>query len=102
MRVANVGLAAFWFVSVPLLEISIVPVTAKVEGMVKLQAAVPSPKTIFALLPDTVQAAPIVGVALFLILKVCPSVTKSGGFVPVPSVLVPQVDVKSKLPVDFE
>ena len=70
--------------------------------MVKLHALVPSPTTTFELVPETVQAAPMVGVALFLILNTCPSQVKLVGLVPLPSVLVPQLLSTSKFPVDFE
>ena len=90
-------------VIVPLFDTSVaVDVTTNVEGTVKLQAFVPLPTMIFDPAPDTVQDAPIVGVALLRMLKVLPGVVKSGGLLPLPSVLVPQLVKTSKLPVDFE
>ena len=68
-NVPNVGLLVLVLVSVAFALTSTVPETAKPDGMVKLQAFVPSPITILELEPETVQAAPMVGVALFLILK---------------------------------
>jgi hypothetical protein len=68
---------------------------------VKLHAFVPSPTTILDPVPDTVQLAPIVGVALLRMLKVEFPDVKLAGCAPDPSVLVPQELVNSKFPVDL-
>jgi hypothetical protein len=77
-------------------------VTTNVEGTVKLHAFVPSPTTIFEPVPETVQDAPMDGVALLRMLKVTPFDVKFAGAVPVPSVFEPQFDKVSRLPVDLE
>ena len=82
---------------------STVPVTLKEEGIVKLQALVPLPTIIFEPVPDTVQSAPIVGVALFRILKIWLSAVKLAGCDP-PAKVISSVQLpgSSRLPVAFE
>ena len=98
----NVGDVAFWIVKVAAAETSTVPVTVKLDGIVKFVAFVPLPTTILEPLPDTVQVAPIVGKGLLRMLKSWLAVVKFEGEVPVPSVFVPQFETTSRLPVDLE
>jgi hypothetical protein len=77
-------------------------VAVKVEGTEKFIAAVPSPTCIFEVAPLMVQVPPIVGVRLFFIINVIPSVVKLAGELPEPSVLAPQLDKRSRFPVDLE
>lgn len=66
-KVPNVGAVVFSMVNSAALLISIVPVKVKPDGMVKSVALVPSPTITFDAVPETVQFAPMVAVARFLI-----------------------------------
>jgi len=71
VKVPEYGVPAILAIfKVPLLDIWVVPVKTKVPGTVNVHAFVPSPIMIFEFVPETVQFAPIVGTALFLILKI--------------------------------
>ena len=76
-------------------------VAVNVYGTVKFTPVVLSPTCILEVAPLTVQAPTIVGLGLFFIINVNPSVVKLAGGVPDPSVPGPQVDNTSRLPVDL-
>ena len=78
------------------------PVNAKPDGTVKLHAFVPSPTTALESDPETVHAPAIVRDTAFRILNTWFAEVKLAGAVPLPSVLVPQVDSASRLPDAFE
>ena len=65
--VPSVGLVVFEIVSVAELATSIVPDNAEPDGIVNELLLVPSPKTTFELLPETVQAEPIVAPVLVML-----------------------------------
>ena len=92
LNVPNVGMVALAIDKVALAETLIVPVTAKFEGIVNVQALVPSPSCISDPVPETVHPANSVTELAFLILNVWAAVTKSVGEAPPePLVLVFQL-----------
>ena len=97
----KLGRVVFCMVKVLYADKLIVPVREKEAGMVKFTGLVPSPSEIYDCAPYTAQAAPMVGVALFLITKIWPAVVKLPGGVPVPSVFCPQVASVLRSPVDL-
>lgn len=100
-QVPMVGIVVFCKVNVPLAATSTGPVKANPEGTVKFTAERPSPTTTLEDAPETVQTAPMVAAALFLISKVWPEEIKSAGEVPVPSVLVPPGSGQFEVPCTF-
>ena len=102
MIVPKVGTVVFCIVRVLLAVRSIVPFREKEDGIVKLIAVDPSPRSTEENFPETTQFPPIVGDGLFLILKTWLESVKFDGCVPEPSILVPHVLRSSRCPDDFE